>query len=268
MQKMLSHLRKCIDDYAMIAPGDRIAVGVSGGKDSLSLLLLLARLRDFYPLPFDLSAITLDMGYENPDYSPIADLCAGIGVEYIIKPTQIKQIVFDVRHEKNPCALCAKLRRGALNDTARENQCNKVALGHHFDDAVETFMMSLFYEGRISCFQPVTELERAGVTVIRPMLYMTEREVINFAHRQALPVCKNPCPADKNTRREDMKQMIRHLEHDHHDLRRHIFGAMQRRPLDGWGIISKAGPPQEEQHCQPGGPEDADDGRIEQIQPQ
>ena len=241
MQKMLSHLRRCVDEYRMIQAGDRIAVGVSGGKDSLVLLRTLAELRRFYPVPFEVVAITLDMGYENADFSPIAKMCEEIGVEYIVKPTNIKEVVFDIRNEKNPCALCAKLRRGSLNDAAKENGCNKVALGHHFDDAVETFMLSLFYEGRLSCFLPVTYLDRTDLHVIRPMLYMTEREVINFANRQNLPICKSGCPVDKETKREDIKQLIRTLEHDYHDLREHIFGAMQRLPLNGWEPIDPRG---------------------------
>lgn len=241
MQKMLSHLRRCVDEYRMIQAGDRIAVGVSGGKDSLVLLRTLAELRRFYPVPFEVVAITLDMGYEGADFSPIAKLCEEIEVEYIVKPTNIKEVVFDIRNEKNPCALCAKLRRGSLNDAAKENGCNKVALGHHFDDAVETFMLSLFYEGRLSCFLPVTYLDRTDLYVIRPMLYMTEREVINFAKRQELPVCKSGCPVDKETKREDIKNLIRTLEHDYHDLRQHIFGAMQRLPLNGWEPIDPRG---------------------------
>lgn len=241
MQKMLSHLRRCVDEYRMIQAGDRIAVGVSGGKDSLVLLRTLAELRRFYPVPFEVVAITLDMGYEGADFSPIAKLCEEIDVEYIVKPTNIKEVVFDIRNEKNPCALCAKLRRGSLNDAAKENGCNKVALGHHFDDAVETFMLSLFYEGRLSCFLPVTYLDRTDLHVIRPMLYMTEREVINFAKRQELPICKSGCPVDKETKREDIKNLIRTLEHDYHDLRQHIFGAMQRLPLNGWEPIDPRG---------------------------
>jgi len=241
MQKMLSHLRRCVDEYRMIQAGDRIAVGVSGGKDSLVLLRTLAELRRFYPVPFEVVAITLDMGYEGADFSSIAKLCQEIEVEYIVKPTNIKEVVFDIRQEKNPCALCAKLRRGSLNDAAKEYGCNKVALGHHFDDAVETFMLSLFYEGRLSCFLPVTYLDRTDLYVIRPMLYMTEREVINFANRQQLPICKSGCPVDKETKREDIKALIRTLEHDYHDLRQHIFGAMQRLPLNGWEPIDPRG---------------------------
>lgn len=234
MQKMLSLTRKCVDDYRMIAPGDRIAVGVSGGKDSVTLLAVLAELRRFYPHPFSLTAITLDAGYEEMDFSPIAGLCARLDVPYVIKKTEIGKILFDIRKEKNPCALCAKMRRGALNDAALELGCKKVALGHHFDDAVETFMLSLFYEGRLNCFYPVTYLDRKGVTVIRPLLYIPERQVTNFTRRQALPIVKNLCPADKHTKREEVKTLLRELEHTHHDLRERIFGAIQRYPLVGW----------------------------------
>ncbi len=234
MQKMLSLARKCIDDYQMIKPGDRIAVGVSGGKDSLSLLAVLAELRRFYPQPFTLTAITLDAGYEGMDFSPVADFCRAIGVPYIIKQTDIGKILFEYRREKNPCALCAKMRRGALNNAALEAGCDKVALGHHYDDAVETFMLSLFYEGRINCFYPLTYLDRMGVTVIRPLLYIPERQVSNFARRQQLPLVKNLCPADKHTKREEIKALLRELEHEYHDLRQRIFGAIQRYPLAGW----------------------------------
>ncbi|MEA4920166.1 MAG: tRNA 2-thiocytidine biosynthesis TtcA family protein [Clostridiaceae bacterium] len=250
MQKMLSHLRRCIDEYQMIQDGDRIAIGVSGGKDSITLLQTLAELRRFYPIKYELEAITLDMGYENSDFSPIARLCDEIHVPYTVKATKIKQVIFDIRQEKNPCALCAKMRRGSLNDAAKELGCNKVALGHHFDDAVETFMLSLFYEGRISCFLPVTYLDRTDLTVIRPMLYMTEREIINFVKRQNLPICKSGCPVDKTTKREDIKNLIKGLETDYHDLRLHVFGAMQRYPLAGWGPkdprgSSEGSPPEE-----------------------
>lgn len=234
MQKMLSLARKCIDDYQMIKPGDRIAVGVSGGKDSLSLLAVLAELRRFYPHPFALTAITLDAGYEGMDFSPVADFCRGIDVPYVIKQTEIGKILFEYRKEKNPCALCAKMRRGALNNAALEAGCDKVALGHHFDDAVETFLLSLFYEGRINCFYPLTYLDRMGVTVIRPLLYIPERQVSNFARRQQLPLVKNLCPADKHTKREEIKALVRELEREHHDLRQRIFGAIQRYPLAGW----------------------------------
>ena len=234
MRRMLSLMRSCVQDYDMIQPGDKICVGVSGGKDSVTLLRVLAELRRFYPKPFELVAISLDMGYEGTDFSPIADLCRELEVPFILKKTDIKQVVFDIRQESNPCSLCAKLRRGSLNDAAKEQGCNKVALGHHFDDAVETFMMSLFYEGRISCFLPVTYLDRTDITVIRPMLYMTERQVIGFARRQELPLVPSGCPVDKATKREETKALLKDLEKRYPGLRDRIFGAMQRYPLQGW----------------------------------
>ena len=170
MQNLMGRIRRCAEDYNMICAGDKIAVGVSGGKDSLSLLYLLAALRRYYPVPYELQAVTIDMGLPGMDFSPVAELCAKLDVPYQIKKTEIGPIIFEYRHEKNPCSMCAKMRRGALNDVLLELGCNKIALGHHFDDAVETFLMSLLYEGRISCFEPVTYLSRTGITQIRPML--------------------------------------------------------------------------------------------------
>lgn len=234
MQKLLSQVRKCIRDYQMLSPGDRVAVGVSGGKDSLALLRLLAELRDHSAVPFELLAVTLDMGYEEMDFSPVADLCARLQVPYILRRTQIREIVFDIRKEENPCALCAKLRRGILNETAVALGANKVALGHHYDDTVETFALSLIYEGRISCFLPVTYLDRTGLTLIRPMLYLHEKTIRNFAEREHLPVVHNPCPADKNTKREDVKALLYELEGRYPGLKDNIFGGLQRSPLPGW----------------------------------
>lgn len=234
MQKLLSQVRKCIRDYQMLSPGDRVAVGVSGGKDSLALLRLLAELRDHSAVPFELLAVTLDMGYEEMDFSPVADLCARLQVPYTLRRTQIREIVFDIRKEENPCALCAKLRRGILNETAVELGANKVALGHHYDDTVETFALSLIYEGRISCFLPVTYLDRTGLTLIRPMLYLHEKTIRNFAERENLPVVHNPCPADKNTKREDVKALLYELEGRYPGLKDNIFGGLQRSPLPGW----------------------------------
>ena len=234
MQKLLSQVRKCIRDYQMLSPGDRVAVGVSGGKDSLALLRLLAELREHSAVPFELLAVTLDMGYEEMDFSPVADLCARLQVPYTLRRTQIREIVFDIRKEENPCALCAKLRRGILNETAVELGANKVALGHHYDDTVETFALSLIYEGRISCFLPVTYLDRTGLTLIRPMLYLHEKTIRNFAERENLPVVHNPCPADKNTKREDVKALLYELEGRYPGLKDNIFGGLQRSPLPGW----------------------------------
>ena len=234
MQKLLSYTRRAVDHYHMIEEGDRIAVGVSGGKDSLALLVALANLRRFYPKHYDVVAITLEMGYEEMDFSVVQALCDSLGVEYIRVPTQIKQIVFDIRREESPCSLCAKLRRGALHDAALAAGCKKVALGHHFDDVVETYMLSLMYEGRISCFKPVTWLDRRGITLIRPLLYTPEHYIRSFARRENLPIVHNPCPADGNTKRQEVKELLRTLEKENRGLRERIFGAIQRYPLDGW----------------------------------
>ncbi len=233
MQKLMGLMRRCIDDYDMIQAGDRIAVGVSGGKDSLVLLRLLAGLRSYFHKPFSLEAITIDMGL-GMDYSPIEALCRELEVPYHIVSTQIAPIIFDHRKEKNPCSMCAKMRRGALNQAILDLGFNKLALGHHYDDAVETFVMSLLFEGRISCFQPVTDLDRTGIVQIRPMLYIHEKTVDNFAKRMALPVIENRCPVDKTTKREEVKQLIFTLSQTYPDLKERIFGAMQRYPLPEW----------------------------------
>lgn len=236
MQKMLSYVRRAVDQYHMIEDGDVIAVGVSGGKDSLALLATLVNLRRFYPKKFELKAITLEMGYEEMDFTPVTELCKKLDVEYITRQTDIKTIVFDIRQEENPCSLCAKMRRGALNDTAKQCGCNKVALGHHYDDVIETVMMSLLYEGRFNCFLPMTYLNRRDITVIRPMIYAPEAYIKSLVRRLELPVVHNPCPADGNTKREEIKQLIRTLEHQNHGVRQRIFGAVQRYPLRGWGM--------------------------------
>ncbi|MDY4443399.1 MAG: tRNA 2-thiocytidine biosynthesis TtcA family protein [Butyricicoccus sp.] len=232
----MSYVRRAVDQYHMIEEGDVIAVGVSGGKDSLALLATLANLRRFYPKKFELKAITLEMGYEEMDFTPVAKLCKKLDVEYITRQTDIKTIVFDIRQEENPCSLCAKMRRGALNDTAKQCGCNKVALGHHYDDVIETVMMSLLYEGRFNCFLPMTYLNRRDITVIRPMIYAPEAYIKSLVRRLELPVVHNPCPADGNTKREEIKQLIRTLEHQNHGVRQRIFGAVQRYPLRGWGM--------------------------------
>ena len=236
MQKMMGLMRKCIDDYHMISPGDKIAVGVSGGKDSLTLLYVLAALRSYYPAPFELTAITIDMGLGGMDFSPVAQLCEDLQVGFFCKETEIGPIIFDYRKEKNPCSMCAKMRRGALNDAIRELGFNKVALGHHFDDAVETFLMSLLYEGRIGCFEPVTYLSRSGITQIRPMLYIGEKAIEHFTAEQKLPVVRNVCPADKHTKRQEVKELIADLQTHYPDLKTKVFGAMQRYPLAQWEV--------------------------------
>ena len=233
MQKLMGLVRRCVDDYNMIEAGDRIAVGVSGGKDSLVLVKLLAGLREYFNKPFELEANTIDMGL-GMDYSGLEKLFAQWNVPYHIIKTEIGPIVFDYRKEKNPCSMCSKMRRGALNQAILDLGFNKLALGHHYDDAVETFVMSLIYEGRISCFQPVTNLDRTGVIQIRPMLYIHEKTVDNFAVRQQLPIVENRCPIDKSTKREEIKQLIFDLSQTYPDLRERIFGAMQRFPLPEW----------------------------------
>lgn len=239
IKRVLSYVRRAADDYEMIHAGDKIAVGVSAGKDSLTLLCALAELRRFYPKPFELCAITVDMGFEGADFSEIQRLCDNLGVPYHLVPTEISKIVFEVRQEKNPCSLCAKMRRGALYRAAKELGCTSVALGHHFDDVVETFMLNLFYEGRLGCFQPVTYLSNTDIYMIRPMIYMPEKDVRYFAAKAELPVMKSPCPADGNTEREAMKQLLARLERENRGLRYRIFGAIQRGNIDGFRTVGK-----------------------------
>lgn len=246
MNKILSYVRRCVEDYDMIQPGDRIAVGVSGGKDSLVLLAALARLREFYPKPFTVEALTLDMG-TGMDFAPVDGYCRRIGVPYTVVPTEIAHVIFDVRKEKNPCSMCAKMRRGALHAAMLERDLHKIALGHHFDDAVETFFLSLFYEGRLSCFQPVTWLDRAGISQIRPLLYCGEGHIRNVAEREGLPVVHNPCPANGFTKRQEVKELVRELGERYPNLKSRVFGAMQRLPLPEWGPLEhRRMPPLEE----------------------
>ena len=228
-------VRRCVDDYGMIAPGDRIAVGISGGKDSLVLLASLAYLRRYYPAPFELEGITIDTGFPGMDFSGVEKMCEELGVRYTLIPTDIREIVFDARQEENPCSLCSKMRRGALNTAMKEHGCNKLALGHHFDDAVETFMMSLVFEGRLSNFKPVTYMSRADVTQIRPLLYIGEQRSANLARQLELPVVKSTCPMDHTSKRQEIKDLLTSLSQQYPDLRSKVFGAMQRLPLDGWG---------------------------------
>ena len=230
-------IRKAVDDYKMIDEGDRIAVGVSGGKDSLLLLLALKHLQSYYPKRFELEAITIELGFEGMDFAPVKELCAELDIPYTCLKTDIKEIVFDVRKEDNPCSLCAKMRRGALNDAIRQRGISKLALGHHFDDAVETFMMNLLLEGRLGCFRPVTFLDRSGVTQIRPMIYAGEGKIANLAGKLELPVVENPCPMDKTSKRHEIKDMLKAMSADYPDVKSKIFGAMQRLPLAGWEII-------------------------------
>ena len=242
MQKLLSRVRSCVDRYSMIKDGDRIAVGVSGGKDSLALLCVLSELRKFYPEKYDLCALMLDMGFDASetvgaapsDTSEIAELCSRLGVEFHVKRTEIARVIFDVRKESNPCSLCARMRRGSLHDLAKEYGVNKLALGHHFDDADETVMLNLFFEARIGCFSPVTYLSRKDLTMIRPLLLTEERDIKTFVKKASLPVMKSPCPMDKTSERAKMKDMLHAFDREHRGLYTRIVGAVERGGIDGW----------------------------------
>ena len=225
-QKMLSYLRKGITKYNMIKEGDKIAVGVSGGKDSVTLLKLLAEYQRFSPEHFELLAITIDLDFENSptDYTPIKELCNSLNVEYIIEKTEIGKIVFDIRKESNPCALCSKMRKGALNNLAKEKGCNKVALGHHADDMTDTMLLSLFYEGRLSTFAPKSYLDKIDLTLIRPMIMTREIDVV--AYSKTLPVVKSCCPANKLTKREYVKNLVSNLSKDIPNVRDMLFTAL------------------------------------------
>ncbi len=240
-QQLLSPFRRAIEDYNMINEGDKIAVGLSGGKDSVTLLTIFAALKRFYPKKFDLVAIRIDMGLES-DKSQVEEMeryCAELGVEYVTEKTDIGEILFKIRKEKNPCSLCSKLRRGALNTLALKLGCNKLALGHHADDLVETFFLSLIYEGRLSTFEPVTYLSRSNMTVIRPMIYIEEKDV--SAYSKNLPVIKNYCPADKHTKRQYVKELIASIKADvpfakdrmlsaiYHPERNHLFDVVKQK---------------------------------------
>ncbi len=238
LQKVLSRVRQAVQHYGMISRGDRIAVGVSGGKDSVALLYALAEMRRFYPEPYEVAAVTVDMGFRNGEFdavfAPIARFCEELGVEHRVIRTQIAQIVFEERREPNPCSLCAMLRRGALNNACAEMGCGKLALGHHKDDVVETFMMNLLHEGRIGCFEPVTVYENIGLTVIRPLCYTEERMVKALVAAGAIPVAKSLCPEDGHTERQAMHEWLMGFEREHRGAYRRVFGALERRGVDGW----------------------------------
>lgn len=234
LQQLLGGTRKAIDDYQMIQPGDRIAIGISGGKDSLSLLYALANLRKFYPNPFEVVAITVDLGWGNFDLSKVEALCKELDVEYVIEKTEIADIVFEQRKEQNPCSLCAKMRKGALNKKIKELGCNKVAYGHHKDDLVETLLLSLLFEGRLNCFSPVTYLDRMDLTVIRPLMYLSEADIIGFQHKMNLPVAKSPCPMDGYTKREYTKNLVKQINHEYPGAKNRIFRAIIDGNLPGW----------------------------------
>jgi len=238
MQKILGHMRKAIQQYHMIQDGDRIAVGVSGGKDSVALLVGLARLRSFIGISYEVTALTIDpaFGGKATDHSPVTELCRGLGARHAVVPTQIGEIVFDARKEPNPCSLCSRMRRGALTNEAEKLGCNKIALGHNYDDTVETFLMNLFTEGRIGCYSPVTSFEDKNIAIIRPLVLTEEREIRRAVKRNGLPVVKSACPADGHTNREKTKELIAQLERGDHGLKDRLFGALVRSNIDGWGI--------------------------------
>ena len=238
IQKLLSLMRRAINDFDMIHSGDKIAVGVSGGKDSLALLQLLCAYQKFSEHAFELCAVTVDMGFADSDFSPVERFCEELGVNYRPEKTDIAEIIFDVRKEKNPCSLCAKMRRGALNSVINEMGYNKLALGHHKNDVVDTFMLSLMFEGRLSTFQPVSYMSRSDVTLIRPLVYVPEREIAGLA--KTLPVCKNPCPADKRSQREEMKKLLKDVAVKYPDVSDRIANAvMHPDRYNLWGMNKK-----------------------------
>lgn len=240
MKHIVSRVRKAVEDYDMIKDGDRVGVGISGGKDSLALLGALANLSRYYPKKFTVLGLTLDMGYRS-DYSHIQRYCDKLGVEYIVKETNIAEVVFDVRNEENPCSLCSKLRRGALNDLAIEQGCQRVALGHHNDDVLETFLLSLLYEGRINCFSPVTYLDRTNLYSIRPLIYVRECDIKSAAARLELPVLKSKCPADGKTKREEVKNIVAMLDKSvNPGLKKRLFTAICTSGIDGWQKPTKS----------------------------
>ncbi len=235
MQQTMSRIRKAIDDYNMIEQNEKVAVALSGGKDSALMLAALVSLSKFHPKNFNVCALFVDLGFGNIDIEGLEKFCKSLGVEFKVKHTEISKIIFEYRNESNPCALCAKMRRGVIHDLALEMGAKKIALGHHMDDAVETFFMNLTYESRIGCFQPVTYLSRKDVTVIRPMIYLNEREIKGAVNRLNIPVMKNPCPADGNTKREETKQFIKKLSEDYPNIKKSVFSALARSGIDGWG---------------------------------
>lgn len=234
LQQLLSHTRKAVDEYQMIQEGDHIAVGISGGKDSLTLLYALHGLKRFYPNHFELSAITVDLGYEQCDFTPIKELCREMEIPYRIVKTDIAQILFEERKEKNPCSLCAKMRKGALNQAVKEIGCNKIAYAHHKDDIIETMILSLFFEGRFYSFSPKTYLDRMDLTVIRPIMFVDEADVIGFKNKYNLPVVKSACPVDGYTKRQYAKDLLSDLNRQYPGIKQRMFTAILNGNIPGW----------------------------------
>ena len=239
MEKITGPMRAAVEKYHMIEEGDRIAAGVSGGKDSLVLLCALAALRDFYPKRFELAALTADPQFygEPADYSRIQELCRRLRVPYYVRRTQLGRIIFEERKEANPCSLCARMRRGILHNMAKEAGCNKLALGHHYDDAVETFFMNLFHSGSLDCFAPKSYLSRKDLWLIRPLVFCGERRIAAAANRLRLPVVKSRCPADGGTARQKTKELIAFLEKDYPDLKAKVMGAVERAGIAHWDAV-------------------------------
>lgn len=234
LQQVLSYIRRAVDDYQMIEAGDQIAVGISGGKDSLTLLYGLHGLMRFYPKPFQIHAVTVDLGFDNLNLEEIKGLCKSLEIPYTIVKTDIADIIFHQRKESNPCSLCAKMRKGALNNAIKAAGCNKTAYAHHKDDVVETMLMSLIYEGRFHTFSPVTYLDRMDLTVIRPLMYMNEVDVIGFVRKNDIPVVKSPCPADGHTKREYVKNLLKNLNRENPGVKERMFTAIQNSTIGGW----------------------------------
>ena len=241
MQKLMGLVRRCVDDYNMIQTGDRIAVGVSGGKDSVALALTLRKLQTYMNVKFDIVAVTLDLrfGGVDTDYSSLEKLFAEHGIEYVIKRTDIGPIIFDERKETNPCSLCARMRRGALHDVTKELGCNKIALGHHLDDAIETFYMNLWNEGRIGTFSPVTYLSIKDLTMIRPFVLAIEQDVIRAVNEISMPIVESKCPADGVTNRQNTKEWVMQRCREDSSFRAKSLNAFQKKDLDGWGLKNK-----------------------------
>ena len=236
LQRLLSLTRQALDAYDMIDPGDKIAVGLSGGKDSLALLYAMKHLQKFYPKSFDLCAVTVDLGFGNFDLQAAKIFCQKLSVPYTVVPTEISQIVFESRQESNPCALCAKMRKGALNKAAKDLGCNKIAYAHHRDDVIDTMMLSLIYEGRFHTFSPKTYLDRMDLFVIRPFLYVSEADIIGFKNRYQLPVCKKPCPVDGKTKREFVKNLIKSINTEAPGVKDRFFHAVASGNIPGWPV--------------------------------
>ena len=236
MQQLMSYMRSAMEHYQMIEDGDRIAVGVSGGKDSLALLVALCQMRTFYPIKYEIVAITLDPQFQNQptDYSQIQELCDQLGITYIIRRTELYHVIFETRKEANPCSLCARMRRGSLHDAAKEAGCNKIALGHHMDDAAETFYMNLFSGGRAECFSPKSYLSRKDLWMIRPMIFAREKDVSHAANTLRLPVVESTCPIDGHTHRAQIRKKIQELEKEYGPVTEKTVNALQQAHLCGW----------------------------------